>query len=59
MSQTSSLSPSRLALQTISPLFVDRVGRPLWFYHLELDKNAISAGKGVKRPVSVFFLKFK
>ncbi len=34
------------ALSTIYPLFVDRFGRFLRFYHLEFDKEAISDGFG-------------
>ncbi len=41
---------SRLALSTISPMFVDRFGRSLWFWHLEFDKKAMSDGTGVKMP---------
>ncbi len=32
----------RLTFSSISPLFVDRFGRSLWFCHLEFDKEAIS-----------------
>ena len=33
---------SRLALSTLSPLFVDRFERSLWIRNLEFDKEAIS-----------------
>ena len=46
MSQTHSLTKSRLALLTISPLFVDGYERSLRFCHIEFDKEAISDGIG-------------
>ncbi len=42
MSQNHSLTPpltDRLDITAISPLFVDRVGRPLRLFHLEFDER--------------------
>ncbi len=44
MSQTASLTTSRLAFQPIYPLFVDRFGRSLKNCRLGFDKEAISDG---------------
>ena len=35
---------SRLAISTISPLFVDRFGRSLRVFHLKFDREAIYDG---------------
>ena len=40
----SPLTHKRLAFSSITPLFVDRFGRSLQFYHLQFDKEAISDG---------------
>ena len=44
------LTPSLTNISTISPLSVDRYGRPLRFSHLEIDKELIYDGCRSKNP---------